>query len=126
MERRSVLAAIRSALVGIGVSLAILVIGALIALKLTNPDAFLTAAAYIALVMGAAVCGLLTGRDGAPISGILLAAAIYVLLPLTLSLALGGFDGCFIRALVYLSMGAVAGVIAWLIPQKRRRRRYRY
>ncbi|MBQ8289228.1 MAG: hypothetical protein IJX76_10790 [Clostridia bacterium] len=126
MERRDVLAAIRSALVGVGVSLAILVVGALIALKLANPDAFLTAFAYIALVAGAAVCGLLSGRDGAPIGGILLSAAIYALLPLTLSLILGGFDGFFIRALIYLSMGAVAGVIAWLIPQKQRRRRYRY
>ncbi|MGM9647600.1 MAG: hypothetical protein ACI3YH_05675 [Eubacteriales bacterium] len=126
MERRDILEALRSALVGIGAGLAMLVIGALMALRMADPTPLLVAFSYAALVIGAAICGLLQGRGGAPLAGILLSAALYALLPLTVSLTLGGFDGFFVRALIYLSMGAVAGVVAWLIPQKRRRRRYRY
>ncbi len=125
MEQKEILSAIRSALVGIGVGLAILVFGALIALRLADPDPFLTAVSYGALVVGAVVCGILQGRSGAPFSGSLLAAALYALLLLAVSLTWGGVSGWFVRTLVYLGMGAVAGTVAWLIPPKNRRR-YRY
>lgn len=117
---------IRNALVGIGVSLALLTVGAMIAVRSPAPQGLLTPFAYIALVTGAAVCGALTGRSGMTAGESLLAAAIYALLPLTCSLILGGTDGFWVRSLLYLGMGGIAGGIAWLIPPARRRRRYRY
>ena len=117
---------IRNALVGIGVSLALLTVGAMIAVKSPAPKGLLTPFAYIALAAGAAVCGALIGRSGMTMGESLLSAAIYALLPMTCSLILGGFDRFFLRALIYLGMGGIAGGIAWLIPPARRRRRYRY
>lgn len=117
---------IRNALVGIGVSLALLAVGAMIAVKSPAPQGLLLPFAYIALVAGAVVCGFLTGRGGMEAGEMLLSAAIYALLPMTFSLILGGFDGFFWRLLMYLGMGAIAGAVAWLIPPKRRRQRYRY
>lgn len=126
MEQKDYLAAIRAALVGVGVGLAVLVSGALIATRLAHPEIFLTVTAYTALVLGAVICGILQGRAGAPLTGILLSAAIYALLPLTVSLIWGGFSKFFLRTAVYLGMGLIAGMTAWLIPASRPRRRYRY
>lgn len=126
MERKDVLTAIRSALVGIGIGLAILVFGALIALRLADPGMFLTVFSYAALVLGAVICGVLQGRSGTTPAGSLLAAALYALLPLTVSLVVGGTHRFWLRALVYLGMAVIAGAVAWLIPSASPRRRYRY
>lgn len=126
VEQKDYLSAIRGALMGIGIGLAVLVMGALFATRLAHPDLFLTVTAYTALVLGAVICGILQGRAGATLSGILLAAGIYALLPLTVSLAWGGLSGFLLRAAIYLGMGLIAGVTAWLIPASRPRRRYRY
>lgn len=126
MESRYIPASIRAALSGIGAGLAVLVAGALIALRLSDPGGFLTVAGYGALVLGAVMCGILQGRSGAPLSAALLAAALYCLLPMTLSLILGGTHGFWLRAAVYLGMAAIALLTAWLIPSAKPRRRYRY
>lgn len=126
MEQKDYLSAACGALMGIGIGLAVLVMGALFATRLAHPDLFLTVTAYVALVLGAVICGILQGRAGAPLGGILLAAAIYALLPLTVSLFWGGFADFLLRAAIYLGMGLIAGVTAWLIPASRPRRRYRY
>ncbi len=126
MKQNEILSAICSALVGIGAGLALLVVGALIACRSADPDPLLTAVSYIALVLGAALCGLLQGRRGASPLGILLSAALFALFPLTISLVFGGTEGLLTRSLIYLLMGVISGGIAWLIPQKRRPRRYRY
>ena len=117
---------IRNALVGIGVSLAGLVCGATVAVKLPTPQKMLLPFAFVALIAGAVVCGFLCGRGGLVTGEVMLAAAIYALLPMTFSLILGGLDGFFLRLLIYLGMGLIAGGVAWLIPSKRRRRRYHY
>ena len=126
MEQKNYLSAIRAALMGIGIGLAVLVMGALFATRLAHPDFFLTVIAYTALVLGAVICGILQGRADASLTGILLAAGMYALLPLTVSLIWGGFSGFWLRSLIYLGMGLIAGVVAWLIPASRPRRRYRY
>ena len=126
MEQKEFLAAVRAALVGIGIGLSVLVMGAMFATRLAHPDFFLAVTAYTALVLGAVICGILQGRAGADISGILMSSGIYALLPLTVSLIWGGFSGFLLRALIYLGMGVIAGVTAWLIPASRPRRRYRY
>lgn len=126
MDTRKMLASLRSALVGIGTGLAVLVVGAFIALRMADPGGFLTAVGYAALVLGATACGGLQGRSDAPFSASLLAALIYGLLPMMLSLILGGTDGFGWRALVYLGMALIASLTAWLIPSAKPRRRYRY
>ena len=126
MEPKNYLCAIRSALTGVGIGLAILVMGAMFATRLAHPNFFLTVIAYTALVIGAVVCGILQGRSGASFPEILLAGGMYALLPPTVSLIWGGFSGFWLRALIYLGMGLIAGGVAWLIPTSRPRRRYRY
>lgn len=126
MEAKHILTSLRSALVGIGLGLAILVIGALIALRLDDPGAFLTGISYVALVLGAVICGVLQGRSGRAPAGMLIAALLYGLLPLTVSLIFGGTDGFGLRAAVYLGMALIAGLTAWLMPSAKPRRHYRY
>ena len=126
METKDYLAALRAALIGIGIGLAILVMGAMFATRLAHPEIFLTVIAYTALVWGAAICGILQGRGGASLGGILLSCAVYALLPLTVSLIGGGFSNFLLRAAIYLGMGLISGLTAWLMPAARPRRRYRY
>lgn len=126
MERRDYLSAIRAALAGIGAGMILLTLGGLIATRLAHPDRFLTVIGYAALVLGALVCGILQGRSGAPLGGILLAAGIYALLLLGISLAIGGLSRFFTRALIYLGLAIIAGLAARLIPAARPKRRYRY
>lgn len=126
METKDYLAALRAALVGIGIGLAVLVMGAMFGTRLAHPSLFLTVTAYASLVLGAAICGILQGRGGASMGGILLSCGIYALFPLTVSLVFGGFSDFLLRAAIYLGMGLISGLTAWLMPTARPRRRYRY
>lgn len=126
MERREYLSAIRAALAGIGAGMILLTVGGFIATRLAHPDGFLTGISYAALVLGALICGILQGRGGASWAGILLAAGIYALVLLGISLAIGGLSRFFVRAAIYLGLALIAGLAARLIPAARPRRRYRY
>ena len=126
MDQKAYLTAIRSVLVGMGVGLSILVMGALFATRLADPATFLTVIAYVALVLGAVICGILQGQSESSVGGILLASATYATLLLTVSLILGGMNRFFLKVIIYLGMGMISGITAWLIPAPRRRRRYRY
>lgn len=126
MEQKDYWGAIRSSLIGMGAGIAVLTLGALIAVKAAHPEGVIRIMAYTALAVGALVCGVLQGREGASIGFLCLAAGLYGLLPLTISLAIGGVHRFWIRMAVYLLMALIAALVGWLVPAARPKRKYRY
>ncbi len=126
MKQNEYLGALRAALIGIGVGMAVLLLGTLLALRMADPRALLASIAYTALVLGGAVSGFLEGRAGAsrPILG--LTAGIYSGLLLIISLVMGGFGRLWIKAAVYLLMALITLLVGWLTPSARPKRKYRY
>ena len=126
MKTNEYLCALRSALIGLGAGIAVLLIGALAAVRMANPAPMLSAIAYTALALGGAVSGFLQGRTGAGLPMLGLAAGIYGGFLFLVSLILGGFSRLWLRGAVYLLMALIAVLVGWLTPSPRPKRKYRY
>lgn len=126
MEQKDYLGAIRSALVGIGVGFAVLLAGAVVAVRAPHPEGMIGVIAYTALALGALICGVLQGRGGASMGMLCLSSGLYGLLPMTVSLVIGGTHRFWIRAMVYILMALIATLVGWVVPASRPKRKYRY
>ena len=126
MKRNEYAGALCAVLMGVGSGIGLLLAGALMALRMANPQGMLTAVAYVALIVGGAICGFWQGRTGASLSMLALASGSYGGILLAVSLIFGGGDGLWMRIAVYLLMSLIALLIGWLTPSARPKRKYRY
>ena len=126
MKSNEYLGALRSALMGLGAGIVLLLAGTLMALRMADPQGMLTAIAYGALVLGGALCGFFQGRTGDSLSMLALAAGIYGGTLLAVSLIFGGFRALGMKLAVYGLMSLIALLIGWITPSAGRKRRYRY
>lgn len=126
MEDKNYWGALRSALLGIGAGILTVLAGAWGALQMADPDGAIGVIAYLALILGASLCGFLQGRAGANLPMLSLSAGIYSALLGLVSLIWGGFQGWWIRLTVYILMTLIAILVGWITPSQRPRRKYRY
>lgn len=126
MEDKNYWGALRSALLGIGAGILTVLAGAWGALQMADPDGAIGVIAYLALILGASLCGFLQGRAGANLPMLALSAGIYGALLGLVSLIWGGFQGWWIRLTVYILMTLIAILVGWITPSSKPRRKYRY
>lgn len=126
MKRNEYVSALCAALAGMGAGGSVLLLGAMIALRMANPQGLLTVIAYGALVVGGGVCGFWQGRSGASLSMLALAAGSYGGILLAVSLIFGNADGLWRRLAVYLLMSLIVLLIGWITPSAHPKRKYRY
>lgn len=118
--------ALRAALIGMAVGWMVLLVGAWIALNVADPRGLISAVAYIALALGGAIGGFLSGRSGASLPMLGLTAGSYSGTLLLVSMLGGGADRLWIRGAVYLLMALITILVGWLTPSARPKRKYRY
>ena len=126
MKRNEYVSALCAALAGLGAGMALLLLGALPALRTADPKGMLAAVAYGALIAGSGVCGVWQGRVGASLSMLALAAGSYGGILLLVSLIFGGAGGMWMKLAVYLLMSLIAILVGRLTPSARPKRKYRY
>ena len=126
MKSNEYLLALRSALIGLCAGIAVLTVGALIALRMADPTPILPAIAYTALALGGTVGGFVEGRTGGSLPMLGLTAGIYGGGLWIVSLVSGGFSRLWIRGAVYLLMALITVLVGWLTPSARPKRKYRY
>lgn len=116
VEKNDWISVVRALLIGLVSSFLLLLAGNFLALKSAHPDKLLSLLAYIALTAGAVICGL-AQRDG---SGSWKLPAItggaYALIPILISLTVGGAENLLMRMAVYLAEGVIALLVSHFMP----------